>query len=708
MVATVIFYMSIKRVTMRNSLSVVLMILCVHNPAWAADDPPQRDEMIVETSRAGLTVLEMPVNTSILDQADIRESAAQTVDVILRQVPGFSLLRAADSIAASPTTSTASLRGLGGSAASRTLILLDGVPIHSPYSSEVYWARIPRHQIERVEVVRGAGANSWGNLSLGGVINILTEKPREDGVDFSAAVGYPETIDLNVAGSQVVNKWTISGNATYFDTVGYEIIPEHQQGPIDENARKDFAIVSGKVAYDFNDQISAYMNGSWFKEERNAGTPMDMNTSEIGSFGAGLDLATADGSQWAFKLFYDDNDLHDVSVRINDARDAEQIRTIRDQPTSALGTSVVWEHQIGAHHTLSAGADYRWTEMSVNELGRFLNDMPREYKVTTGDQDMGGVFAQDIWKINDRWQLNGSVRFDYVTNNGMLEITDLTSGMVDFSETYEANTETTVNPSFGVRFQATEWVSLRGAAYKGFRAPTMRELYRSAVTRGGVVLVNNPDLEPERLVGIEGGADFILENNVTVRVTIFQNIVEDLIQNITRGVAGNMPEVIPPCGLIDAGDTCRELANVGEMEATGVELETEYRPSEKWSFFLSYLYNDTEVTEAPDNPQIVGKQIRQAPKNSFTARIRNGSRWFDTTLQGRYVGDRYEDDLNSLAVDEFFVLDATFSRDIGASGQVFLSIENLLDEEYEIRVDNNGFTEIGRPRFVNLGFRYRH
>ena len=236
----------------------------------------------------------------------------------------------------------------------------------------------------------------------------------------------------------------------------------------------------------------------------------------------------------------------------------------------------------------------------------------------------------------------------------------------------------------------------------------MRALYRTANTRRGVILVNNPNLEPERLLGIETGADFTFNNNVTLRVTIFQNTVADLIQNITRGVAGDMPEFVEPCGLIDAGNTCRELDNVGEMQATGVELAAEYRPSKNWSFFLTHLYNDTEATEAPDNLQIVGKQIRQAPKKSFTAKIRNSNQSFDTTLQGRYVGDRYEDDLNALPVYEFFLLDAVFSRDLSESTELFLAIKKLLDEEYEIRVDNEGFTEIGRPRFVSLGFRYRH
>jgi len=697
-----------KTETMGIPVAVALMAMCLHSLVWAADDQPRRDEVVVETSRAGLAVIDIPVNTSILDREDIKKSAAQTVDQVMRQVPGFSLLRSADSIASSPTTGTVSLRGLGGSAASRTLILLDGVPIHNPYSSEVYWARIPRHRIERVEVVRGAGANSWGNLSLGGVINILSEQPRENGLDLTGSVGYPQTVDLNVYGSQVTDKWAFSGGATYFDTDGYMVFPDDQQGPIDAEVRKEFAIVSGKVAHDLNDNASVYVNGSWFEEERNNGTPMDVNQADTWSLGTGLNLETADGSQWALSLFYDDNDLDDTSVSINDDRDTEAVRSIRMQPTSALGVGMVWSRRLGERHALTAGADYRWTDMMVNEFGRYLMGAPRELKITSGNQDMGGIYLQDAWEITDRWRVIASARYDYVINNGALEVTDLTTGLVDFTETYDDNSETTVNPSLGVRYQAADWISLRAAAYKGFRAPTMRELYRTASTRGGVILVNNPNLAPERLLGIEAGTDFLFDNGVTLRLTVFRNTVEDLIQNITRGVAGDMPEVISPCGLIDAGDTCRELANVGEMEATGVELETEYRPNDNWSFFLSYLYNDTDVTEAPGNPQLIGKQIRQAPKNSFTANIRNRNRWFDTALQGRYVGDRYEDDLNTLPVDEFFLLDLVVSRDLGESTEIFVSVQNLFDEEYEIRVDNDGFSEIGRSRFVSLGFHYRH
>jgi outer membrane receptor protein involved in Fe transport len=256
-------------------------------------------------------------------------------------------------------------------------------------------------------------------------------------------------------------------------------------------------------------------------------------------------------------------------------------------------------------------------------------------------------------------------------------------------------------------YRVNEGVSLRAAAYKGFRAPTLRELYHAASTRGGVILVNNPELEPERLVGLEAGLDWLPGVNSTLRFTLFRNTVEDLVQNITRGETGDQPGVVQPCGLIGPNETCRELDNVGEMRASGLEVEAEYRPSDKWLLQLSYLYNDTAITQAPGNPQLVGKRVRQAPENSATARLRNRGHWFDTSLLARYVGERYEDDLNQLAVDGFLLFDLRLSRQMNESTELFLAIENLFDEVYEIKVENNGSIEIGRSRFVGLGLRFR-
>src|SRR4030095_933729 len=125
---------------------------------------------------------EAPAAVTVLTGEDFRTSAGQTLDDILRQVPGFSLFRRSSSVVGHPTTQGVSLRGIGPSGTSRALVLLDDVPINDPFGGWVYWNRMPLLGIERIEVVRGGGSSVWGNYALGGVVHIVTRRPVERGI----------------------------------------------------------------------------------------------------------------------------------------------------------------------------------------------------------------------------------------------------------------------------------------------------------------------------------------------------------------------------------------------------------------------------------------------------------------------------------------------------------------------------------------------
>ena len=91
-----------------------------------------------------------------------------------RSLPAFSLFRRSDSLTANPTAQGVSLRGLGPSGASRSLVLLDGVPLNDPFGGWVAWTKVPRESLAGAELVRGGGATAWGNAALGGIVQLFT------------------------------------------------------------------------------------------------------------------------------------------------------------------------------------------------------------------------------------------------------------------------------------------------------------------------------------------------------------------------------------------------------------------------------------------------------------------------------------------------------------------------------------------------------
>jgi iron complex outermembrane receptor protein len=186
---------------------------------------------------------------------------------------------------------------------------------------------------------------------------------------------------------------------------------------------------------------------------------------------------------------------------------------------------------------------------------------------------------------------------------------------------------------------------------------------------------------------------------------LFRNVIRDRSTMLDVQEQGPIGGIIEPCGFIPPDGICRVRASIGEATVNGAELDLDYRPLRAWTFGLSYLFEDAEFTEAPDNPELEGLVPRHAPDHSYTARIEYSSiRTLSASVQGRYVGERFEDDANRLPIASFFAVDLTASKALSDRVTIFVNVENVFDEPYEVRVTST-LVEIGSPRWVYGGVR---
>src|SRR5437870_2968316 len=289
-------------------LAALLLGLVAVSPAaaQAPDDATRLEPVVVTVTRMEQKAGEAPARVTVLTRDDIEHSASQTVDDLLRQVPGFSLFRRSSSLVTHPTTQGLSLRGIGPSGTSRALVLVDGVPANDPFGGWVYWSRIPMQGIEQIEVVRGGGSSAWGNYALGGVVHVLTRRPTERAVFFDGSYGTRDTMNFDLLLHEVQGPLRLTLEGNYFDTGGYPVVKESRRGSIDIDADSRHTTFNGRVELVASPEASLFVSGTYFDEERGNGTPLQLNRTGSGSAAVGGRLGTLDDGEWRLTLFADD------------------------------------------------------------------------------------------------------------------------------------------------------------------------------------------------------------------------------------------------------------------------------------------------------------------------------------------------------------------------------------------------------------------
>ncbi len=669
-----------------HAVLVGLLMTAAGAPEVPAREPIEDQPVVVTAGRLPQDPAHTPVNVAYFDESDLTATPALTADDFLRDVPGFSLFRRTSSLVAHPTTQGVSLRGIGPSGASRSLVLHDGLPMNDPFGGWVYWSRMDLENVERVEVVRGGGSTVWGNTALGGVVHLIPRRPEPGRFRATASRGNRDTERVSFYASEVTGPVGVSIEGRYFSTGGYQRVRKDQRGEVDTEAWSRHWLLNGAVEYVVHDGARLTVRGGWFEENRGNGTPLTGNDYEVGRMSAKLEGTAPDGSSWEFSLFGERGRGSSTFSSVNDDRDSESL--VLDQhaiPSRTLGSGVSTTRETGGNSRLTLGADSRWVRGVTNERSPFFE------RRAGGEQYLAGVFAESIYEPDARWQFSAGVRGDY-----WRQFDGFSEGFPDDDpdeRTSFLNRDGTVfTPRAGMLFRPVPATTLRSAVYQGFRIPTVNELYRPFQV-GVDRTFANPELSPERLTGVEIGLDQDVGDPVHVSVTAFWNEVNDPVANVTIGDNA-------------MGGSDRQRQNLGLARIRGFEAEITYRFDEWWRTFARYGFSYGTVEKASNQPELEGNRLAQAPEHILVGGVGvSHPAVFDLDVTVRYNGPQYEDDLNQRELGGYTVVDLHASRQVSPEAEVFVGVRNLFNKRYPDGISGDGLVTQGAPTFAHAGVR---
>ena len=661
--------------------------------AQQPEEPVRLPPVVVTPSRLEQKADDVPAAVTVVDREDIRESPSQTLDDLLRQVPGFSLFRRTSSVVGHPTTQGLSLRGIGPSGTSRALVLMDGVPLNDPFGGWVYWNRVPLPGIEQVEVVRGGGSSVWGNYALGGVVQVVGRRPTGRSAALEASYGTEDTSNLDLLVTETAGPFRILLEGNRYDTGGYPIVKDSRRGSIDIDAESTHHVFNGRVEWHVSPEATFWVSGNYYDEERLNGTALQVNDTTSGIAALGGRLQSGD-DEWRFTTYANWQEFHSTFTTQAADRNSEVLALDQTVPTTSAGGSLQWSRRLD-RHLFSLGGDVRWVTGETHERV-FVAGIFRRTRTAGGEQIVGGVFAQDVWTPHRAVEVVAGLRGDVWLNyNAFRRDTPPPSAAIPPSQTFGDIERVIPSPRLGLLVRATPTTDLRASVYQGFRIPTLNELYRPFRVRNDVTVANET-LRPERLTGGEAGVTQRW-GPLQARVTGFVSEVKDLVANVTLATP------LPDC---PAGTTCRQRQNLELARIQGVETELELRLGRDWRLLASYLFSDARVVDAPGQPALEGNRLAQVPEHNATLAVQyRNPAILNVTATARYIGSQYEDDLNTLPLGSYVVFDLFASRAVTRWLELFAAVENVFDTTYSVGRTSEGVVSIGAPRIVRGGLR---
>lgn len=579
------------------------------------------DEVVVTGTRNETDIRHLPMTVSVVNRSRIEKRYDPSLlPLLTEQVPGlFTTSRGIMGYGVSTGAAGGmSLRGIGGSPTAGLLVLIDGHPQYMGLMGHPIADAYQSMMTDRVEVLRGPASVLYGSNAMGGVINIVTRKMQEDGVKTNAQIGYGSYNTLQTEISNRVRKGRFSSMVTgsYNRTDGHRDDMEFEQ-------YGGYA----KLGYDFNSfwKLWGDVNITQFKASNpgEISNPYIDNDSRITRGMTSFALENHyDKTSGALSFFYNWG-----RHKINDGYHPSGTPQVShfNSKDRMMGLSWYQSATFFTGNRITVGFDYQhfggesWNR--VIATGEHKPGVDKQMDEFAGYVD----FRQDLGE----WlSLDAGIRVDHHSHVGTEWI-----------------------PQGGLSFHLPRQAEMKAMVSKGFRNPTIREMY--------MFPPQNPDLKPESLMNYElSFSQRLLNGALFYGVNLYYIDGENMIATVpTNGKPLNV--------------------NTGEIENWGIETNIGYRITSHWQVNANYswLHMENPVVAAPEHKLYAGVDFTQG-------------RWgISTGLQ--YIKDLHTNVTKGKEKQDSFVLwNLRANYRLCRFADVFVRGENLLAQRYEI---NDGF-----------------
>lgn len=664
-----------------RALTAALLASC----ATLAATPAQADEAeaIVVTGHGLEASPATPAyDVETIERDRIITSASGRVEDVLSSIAGFQQFRRSDSRSANPSAQGVTLRALGGNASSRTLVLLDGVPVANPFFGYVPLSALAPDRLGSIRVTRGGGMGAFGAGAVSGTIEMTSAGPDEMGrVQAQALINDRAETQASATVAPRLGSGFLVASAQWDRGKGFWTTPRSQRVAASSRAAYESWSASLRGVAPLTDTIELQASALAYDDQRT----LRFDGADSTSSGQQASLRLVGRGDWQFDVlgYVQAQDFSNIVVSATRfTKTLDQAKT----PTAAIGGKFELRPPVGDAHVLRLGADLRLTEGRLLEMPfNVFTGAMTAIRRAGGNQSDVGFYVEDDWTIGDLVLTAGARADRWTIRNGFFH--DVTpAGLInrDDSFTDRSGWEGTVRGGFV--WHAGKAVSLRAAGYTGMRLPTLNELYRPfQVVQERTEA--NAALELEKLRGYEVGIDARPFEALTLSLTAFDNKLKNAIANVTIGT------------------NLRQRQNVDAIRARGVEAAAALDLG-KVQFDGSLSWTDAKVEASGSQFALDGMRPAQVPKLAASGTLAwlPAQGWrIAATL--RHVGRQFEDDLEQLSMPAATTLDAYVKVPVAPLVSLVLRGENLTDEKIITRLGSDGSIDLGTPRTVWAGMR---